>query len=255
MGISEQNVRVVDYIKSHMNEFSRGFETVEDVKEFLETLEFDKYMVDTIYERVKGMSVKGQITRMLNLVVRSVYWFSLLESGTSDGLNVKTDNPCETLTEKMDYSVVAERMRADIRTIKDRRLSDEVRRSAALDLRQLLDKCALDDDLNELTVIYKNTTSDLILGYDPVAVARFANRFREVYGEGDESGLLRSERMLAMIYDGLTVDDVVFIARRLGVHDDVIGAIIDKVESLVGDGETAFFAAHVIAQLMKNEVI
>lgn len=42
MGISEQNVRVVDYMKSHMNEFSRGFETVEDVKEFLETMEFDK---------------------------------------------------------------------------------------------------------------------------------------------------------------------------------------------------------------------
>ena len=86
-----------------------------------------------------------------------------------------------SLAGPIQYAELAESMHKDVLAIKDKSLAQEARLAAATQLRENLVRCVMDKNLSELTSEYKDTTSELVLGYDPLHVARFVARFRKAY--------------------------------------------------------------------------
>ena len=85
----------------------------------------------------------------------------------------------QTLAEPVKYHEVAKRMWDCVLKIKDSSVPRNERAAAANTLREDLVRSALDKNLDELTSIYKDKTSDAIIGYDPVAVSSFIANSRQ----------------------------------------------------------------------------
>lgn len=81
----------------------------------------------------------------------------------------------------VEYHVIADELSDGIMKIRDQRLPKEDRLLVANKVRETLDRCVLDDDLDHLTGIYKDDKDDNILGYSPDSVANFAEKMRVEY--------------------------------------------------------------------------
>ena len=75
------------------------------------------------------------------------------------------------------YQKLAEDMSKAIRMIRDSQQNQETKMSAANSLRGALVKCVSDENLNELTKIFRDKKAKNILGYDPTAISFFVSQF------------------------------------------------------------------------------
>lgn len=76
------------------------------------------------------------------------------------------------------YQKLAEDMSKAICMIRDSQQNQETRMRAANSLRDALVKCVSDENLNELTKIFRDKKAKNILGYDPTAIASFVCQLR-----------------------------------------------------------------------------
>lgn len=75
------------------------------------------------------------------------------------------------------YETLAKSMRETILIIKSSDTSSKAKLRAAELLKELLQECLTIRELDELTAIYSDKPSSLIIGYDPVAVSQFVSKF------------------------------------------------------------------------------
>lgn len=73
------------------------------------------------------------------------------------------------------YKVLAQEIERDIRFVSDKSQPKHVRRSVVNKIRQTLDDCLNDENLDHLTRIYRNTTptTKIHVGYNESAVTAF----------------------------------------------------------------------------------
>ena len=75
------------------------------------------------------------------------------------------------------YETLAKSMRETILIIKSSDTSSKAKLRAAELLKELLQECLTIRELDDLTAIYSDKPSSLIIGYDPVAVSQFVSKF------------------------------------------------------------------------------
>lgn len=83
-----------------------------------------------------------------------------------------------------EYWVLAEDMKNCINTIRSKQ-NDSAKKLAATNLKKHLKRCLFDENLSELTDIYKNMKEENAIGYNPCAVADFVNRMVNRYPKPD----------------------------------------------------------------------
>ena len=79
-----------------------------------------------------------------------------------------------------EYWAIAADMKKCVNTIRSSK-QDDVKRAAAFNLKVHLTKCLLDENLSELTAIYKDLKEENAIGYNPPAVAQFVTRMANRY--------------------------------------------------------------------------
>lgn len=91
----------------------------------------------------------------------------------------KNDRPQESWG--MQLWEIAHRMEAAILIIRKKDADAKSKSSAANILREFLQECIWDENLSELTAIYKDEEVDNILGYDTVAISTFVRQMLAEY--------------------------------------------------------------------------
>lgn len=85
------------------------------------------------------------------------------------------------LAQPTPYHEIASRMMDNVMIIKDKNQPQDVKISAAQSLKEDLVRCVMDKNLDDLTEIYRNNYSDIIIGYDAVSVSKFVTNFKKKY--------------------------------------------------------------------------
>ncbi|MBR1599491.1 MAG: hypothetical protein IJ661_11365 [Lachnospiraceae bacterium] len=91
----------------------------------------------------------------------------------------KKDKPQESWG--MQLWEIAQKMEAAILIIRKKDEDDKSKKSAANILRELLQECIWDENLSDLTSIYKDKEADNVLGYDTVAISTFVGQMVAEY--------------------------------------------------------------------------
>ena len=86
----------------------------------------------------------------------------------------------EKNTGSIEYWAIAADMKECVNTIRKSK-QDDVKRTAAFNLKVHLTKCLSDENLSELTSIYKDLKEENAIGYNPPAVAQFVTRMVNRY--------------------------------------------------------------------------
>lgn len=131
-----------------------------------------KSRVDKIAER-EGIVLNERDGSVSGLAMNTVYELYDRQAGTSH----------KNLSEPLVYWKVAKTMMDDVLLISDKTQPQQDRLSAVTRLRENLVKCAMDDNLDELTSEYKNTepTTNVNVGYEQVAVSKFVAKMVKKY--------------------------------------------------------------------------
>ena len=79
------------------------------------------------------------------------------------------------------YWKIAQKMDEDIHIIRSKDQSDQGKMTAVDSLREILVKCIKDENLDDLTTIYRYKIADNVLGYDTVAVSIFKEEMLKKY--------------------------------------------------------------------------
>lgn len=87
----------------------------------------------------------------------------------------------EKNTGPIEYWAMAADMKKCVNIIRDKNQSDRDKRTAAFNLKVYLTKCLSDENLSELTAIYKDLKEENAIGYNPPAVAQFVTRLVNRY--------------------------------------------------------------------------
>lgn len=105
--------------------------------------------------------------------MNTVYEIYDKQSGTSH----------KNLSEPLVYWKVAKNMMDDVLLISDKKEPQQDRLAAVSRLRENLVKCAMDETLDELTAIYKDTspTTNVNVGYEQMAVSKFVAKMAKQY--------------------------------------------------------------------------
>ena len=82
---------------------------------------------------------------------------------------------------KIEYWEIVAAIRECIRHINDKTRPRRVKRDAAYALRKLLNECCDDENLSDLTSIYRNEIKNSALGYDTDAIIQFLTRMSARY--------------------------------------------------------------------------
>ena len=127
-----------------------------------------------------GVTISERNGELANLMMNIVY-----EKYDEDNGQTR-QTVSQTLAEPVKYHEVAKRMWDCVLKIKDSSVPRNERAAAANTLREDLVRSALDKNLDELTSIYTDKTSDAIIGYDPVAVSSFIAKFKATYPTPDK---------------------------------------------------------------------
>lgn len=83
------------------------------------------------------------------------------------------------------YETLSQSMFDDAEIIKSKKASSQEKLQAVERLKELLHECLTIRELDELTAIYRDEPSSLILGYDPIAVSRFIYKFHREAKNGN----------------------------------------------------------------------
>lgn len=82
----------------------------------------------------------------------------------------------QDLGKPVEYHEIAQKLSSGIMKIRDQSLSKDERLLVASNIRETLVKCVLDENLDNLTQIYRDDKADNVLGYKPESVANFAGQ-------------------------------------------------------------------------------
>ena len=131
-----------------------------------------KPRVEKIAER-EGITLNTNDDSMAESFMNSVYEIYDKEAGQSH----------QSLSEPVQYWKLAQSMREDTMIISDKKQSQKERLAAVARLRENLTRCAMDKDLDDLTVIYRDTPPEpkVPIGYDRIAVSKFVVLFHKKY--------------------------------------------------------------------------
>lgn len=83
------------------------------------------------------------------------------------------------------YETLSQSMFDDAEIIKSKKAFSQEKLQAVERLKELLHECLTIRELDELTAIYRDEPSSLILGYDPIAVSRFIYKFHREAKNGN----------------------------------------------------------------------
>lgn len=128
--------------------------------------------VQKIAER-EGIVLNERDGSVSALAMNTVYEIYDRQEGTSH----------KNLSEPLVYWKVAKTMMDDVLLISDKTQPQQDRLSAVTRLRENLVKCAMDDNLDELTQEYRDTepTTNVNVGYEQVAVSKFVAKMVKKY--------------------------------------------------------------------------
>lgn len=82
---------------------------------------------------------------------------------------------------KIEYWEIIEAMKECVLRIKDKERPQRVKSEAAYALRKLLNECCDDENLSDLTSVYRNAIANNVLGYDTDAITQFLTRMSARY--------------------------------------------------------------------------
>ena len=85
------------------------------------------------------------------------------------------------LSQPVSYHEIATRMMNNVMLVKDKSASSDDKLQAAQSLKEDLVRCVMDSNLDELTEMYRDKHSEIIIGYDPVSVSKFVTKFKQTY--------------------------------------------------------------------------
>ncbi len=102
------------------------------------------------------------------------------DKGEQEEEDVGEDANRKKITRTTEYWMIAEDMKKCIHIIRSKQ-NDSVRKAAADNLKKHLERCLSDENLSELTTIYKDLKEENVIGYNPPAVADFVTRFANRY--------------------------------------------------------------------------
>lgn len=85
------------------------------------------------------------------------------------------------LSQPVSYHEIATRMMNNVMLVKDKDASSDDKLKAAQSLKEDLVRCVMDSNLDELTEMYRDKHSQIIIGYDPVSVSKFVTKFKQTY--------------------------------------------------------------------------
>lgn len=131
-----------------------------------------KTRVEKIAER-EGIVLNERDGSVSALAMNTVYEIYDRQEGTSH----------KNLSEPLVYWKVAKTMMDDVLLISDKTQPQQDRLSAVTRLRENLIKCAMDDNLDDLTKEYRETepTTNVNVGYEQVAVSKFVAKMVKKY--------------------------------------------------------------------------
>lgn len=131
-----------------------------------------KNRVEKIAER-EGIVLNERDGSVAELAMNTVYELYDRQSGTNH----------KNLSEPLVYWKVAKDMMDDVLLISDKDQPQQDRLSAVSRLRENLVKCAMDENLDELTKEYRDTepTTNVNVGYEQVAVSKFVAKMVKKY--------------------------------------------------------------------------
>lgn len=108
---------------------------------------------------------------LADLMMNYVYEEYDKQSGTSR----------KNLSAPVEYWKLAEELEKGIWTIRDDKQDVKAKMTASNNIREILVKCVLDENLDKLTSIYRDKKADNILGYDTVAISTFVGQMMIEY--------------------------------------------------------------------------
>ena len=142
-----------------------------------------KPLKDRVFEIAEreGVSLNERDGSLAELVMNTIYDIYEKEDGQTRNVNA----------EPVQYWKMAKTMFADVKLISDKTQSQEQRLEAVSRLRENLTRCAMDNELDELTALYRDTTptTQVNVGYDQVAVSKFVVQFQRKYPQPDKMKL------------------------------------------------------------------
>lgn len=94
------------------------------------------------------------------------------DKGEQEEEDAGEDASGEKITGTTEYWMIAQDMKKCIHIIRSKQI-DSVRKAAANNLKKHLERCLSDENLSELTTIYKDLKEENVIGYNPHAVANY----------------------------------------------------------------------------------
>lgn len=89
---------------------------------------------------------------------------------------------CNDMLNEDTYRNQTEKFILYIAVLKDKNLPEGIHRIAAFQMLKGLIRCLHDENLSELTVLYRDKKARNPIGFDPKAVQQFVQKLAEIYG-------------------------------------------------------------------------
>lgn len=89
---------------------------------------------------------------------------------------------CNDMLDEATYRNQTEKFILYIAVLKDKNLPEDIHRIAAFQMLKGLIRCLHDENLSELTVLYRDKKARNPIGFDPRAVQQFVQKLAEIYG-------------------------------------------------------------------------
>lgn len=100
----------------------------------------------------------------------------------NDNILSREAKSCNDMLNEDIYRNQTEKFILYIAVLKDKNLSNDIHRIAAFQMLKGLIRCLHDENLSELTVLYRDKKARNPIGFDPKAVRQFVQKLAETYG-------------------------------------------------------------------------
>lgn len=144
------------------------------------------------------------------------------------------------LAHAVSYADIAEEMFNALMVIKDKTISANDRLTRVNSLKEQLVRCAMDNELRDLTQIYRDKQSNNPIGYDPIAVSRFIGAMRKKYPKEAKLKVevrdVTAEALANPEYKPYDTGDLLFDIMNSYHRDALEGILQDVLDDTYVDG-------------------
>ena len=143
------------------------------VRARVEQAKIARNMQDTFLSVAKehGISISVDNGELADLMMNYVYEEYDKKSGTSR----------KNLAPPVEYWQLAKEMKSGVYLIQDPKATKKEKTAVAQRVKEILVKCILDENLDDLTKLFRDKKAKNILGYDPIAVSTFIGKLAAAY--------------------------------------------------------------------------